>query len=95
VDTAIMIEEQYRLPVIVPAKGRLTEYEARVAGLTSTALITLRNMERNSNSGGSIQTAGGTMKLTANDVQACLSLLTERGENLLHQLDIQLDHEGS
>jgi hypothetical protein len=88
-----MIEAR-QLPMVIPAKGRLTEYEVRVAGLTSSALIVLNAMSVQSASGGKLTTSGGEMALTQNDVQAVLSLLIERGENLLINLDIQLDREG-
>lgn len=90
-----MIEARNQLPDIVPAKGRLTEHEVRVAGLTSTSLIVLKGMLANCSAGGTVQTAGGTMKLAKGEVEAVLALLTERAENLLIYLDIQLDREGS
>ena len=82
------------LPTVVGPKGRLSEKEARIAGLTSTALINIRAMHDNCAGGGTIQTKGGTMHITTTDLQACFSLLIERGECLLRGLDIQLEHEG-
>ncbi len=84
-----------QLPPIVPPKGRLTESEVRVAGFTSNNLLVLASMLAGCSGGGTVQTAGGTMKLSQIDAQAVISLLIERGENLLTQLDIALDSQGS
>lgn len=94
-EDAFQLPRQVQLPAVLHPKGRLTEYEVRMAGLTSTALIAIRTLAANCSSGGTVTTKGGTLNLTTNDIEAVLALLTERGENLLIQLDIQLDREGT
>lgn len=79
------------VPTVETPKGRLTEAEVRIAGHTSQRLLTLRTMRDNCTGGGTVQNTLGTIQLQYADMQAILSLMIERDENLLIQLDIAID----
>lgn len=82
-------------PTIVPPKGRMTEAEARRVGQSANRIAQLRNLRDNAKRGGSITGDSGngaaSHVLTAEETQACLSLLIEREAAFLASFDIELE----
>jgi len=84
------------LPVISKPKGRLSEQEVRIAGITAQRLQTLRYLRDRCECGANLTVKGkgsvsSNLSLTKQDTYAVLSLLMERDAAFLIGLDIDVE----